>query len=124
MQIQPGPVSMTETPQEVCNFGANVRFTPRHFVAPRTENDVLDALHQHRGRRIRCIGRLHSWSEATVCEDVLVDLRHLDQVVVERNERGTWATIGAGCQISRALDELARHELTLPTLGLVSEQTI
>jgi FAD/FMN-containing dehydrogenase len=124
MQFQPGPVSMTETPQEVCNFGANVRFTPRHFVAPRTENDVLDALRRHRGRRIRCIGRLHSWSEAPEGDDVLLDLRHLDQVEVVRDEGGTWAMLGAGCQIKRALNELERNGLTLPTLGLVSEQTI
>jgi hypothetical protein len=46
-------------------------------------------------------------------------------VSVERDERGVFATIGGGCQIKHALDELRRQgNLTLPTLGLISEQAM
>jgi len=110
--------------QELCNFGANVRFAPRHYYQPASEDEVLEILRRHRGQRIRCIGRLHSWSPAPQGDDVVIDLQRLNGVVVERDERGTWATLGGGCQIKRALASLAPQGLTLPTLGLVSEQSI
>ncbi len=86
---------------------------------------MLEILARHRGSRVRCIGRLHSWSAVAVGEDVLLDLRLLESVQVERDEQGAWATIGGGCQIKRALAELERQgNFTLPTLGLISEQSI
>jgi len=57
---------------------------------------------------------------------VLLDLRQLNEVRVETNAAGqSIATIGAGCQIKRALAELDRlGGLTLPSVGLISEQAI
>src|SRR5262245_43024580 len=106
------------------NFGRNVEFTPRQVLTPASEAEVLEILRQNRGRKVRAIGRLHSWSRAIVADDVLLDLRLLDQVRVERRGEEHWATIGGGCQIKRALAELDRQGLTLPALGLISEQTI
>src|SRR5688572_26264945 len=109
----------------VSNFGRNVTFTPSEVFTPRTEEEVLAILDQHRGRNIRCIGRLHSWSPAPSCEDILLDLRLLNQVDIRARGDERWATIGAGCQLKRALIELDRLAgVTLPTLGLVTEQTI
>lgn len=110
--------------KRIANFGANVVSHPQVIVAPRTEEEVLAALAEHRGRKFRAVGRLHSWSQAAQADDVLVDLRHLDHVELTREADGPLATIGGGCQIKRALAELAQHGLTLPTLGLISEQTI
>jgi len=106
------------------NFGRNVEFSPRQVLTPASEEEVLEILRQNRGKNVRAIGRLHSWSRAIVAHDVLLDLRLLDGVRVERRGEEYWATIGAGCQIKRALAELDRQGLTLPTLGLISEQTI
>ncbi|HVC98446.1 MAG TPA: hypothetical protein VND64_32565, partial [Pirellulales bacterium] len=64
----------------VINFGGNLRFSPAEHLTPRSEDDVLRILAEHAGRKIRAVGRLHSWSEAVVADEVLVDLRHLDQV--------------------------------------------
>ena len=110
--------------KRVPNFGANVVSHPQVVVTPRSEQEVLAALAEHRGRRIRAVGRLHSWSEAVRADDVLIDLKHFNQVVVRRDADGPLATVGAGCQIKRLLTELARRGLTMPTLGLISEQTI
>ena len=80
---------------------------------------------QCKGRRIRVVGRLHSWSEAIVADEVMFDLRHLDQVTVEQRDGKMWITAGAGCQIKRLLAELDRLDAgTLPSLGLITEQTI
>lgn len=111
-------------PSRVINFGGNLEFCPAAIVAPRTEADVLRILHEHRGRRIRAVGRLHSWSEAVVAEELLLDLRHLDQIDVRDDEQGPVATVGAGCQIKRLLAELDRRGLTLPSVGLISEQSL
>jgi len=107
------------------NFGRNVAFQPQVVLTPRTEADVLQCLSQHRGRRIRAMGRLHAWSEAARSDDVLLDLRHINHVQTEHRPDGVWATVGAGCQIKRLLAELERQaDVTLPSLGLVTEQAI
>jgi L-gulono-1,4-lactone dehydrogenase len=107
------------------NFGGNQKFTPTRVVTPRTDAELLEVLHECRGRQIRVIGRLHSWSEAAVTDDVMVDLRHFQDVKVELRDGKHWVTAGGGCQIKRLLAELKRQDAgTLPSLGLITEQTI
>ena len=116
---------MPSDPRTVQNFGRNVSFPPKRAFQPKSEEDVLRILAEHRGSRIRVIGRLHSYSEAACCEDVMLDLRHLNSVQIERRDNGVWATIGAGCQVKRVLTELERQAgLTLPAVGLITEQAI
>jgi FAD/FMN-containing dehydrogenase len=111
--------------QSLTNFGGNLQIRPRLAAAPRSEAELLDLMTQCRGRRIRVIGRLHSWSDAPTTNDVLIDLRHFDQVTVEKSDDDFVATVGGGCQIKRALAELSKQAgATLPTLGLISEQTV
>ena len=112
------------TARVVSNFGGNVVSRPRAVATPRSEAEVLATLQQYRGRNIRALGRLHSWSDAARADDVLLDLRHLSGVEVTSDANGPLAKVGAGCQIKRLLSELARHGLTMPALGLISEQTI
>src|SRR6266851_1051184 len=110
----------------ITNFGGNVRFTPRHLYAPATEAEVLEILDRHARGKVRVIGALHSWSPAIVSENALVDLRHFDSVLVQRGtDDAVWATVGGGCRIKHLLRKL--HDLadaTLPSLGLITEQTI
>ena len=109
----------------ITNFGGNQSFTPRSVLAPRSEAELLQILADCRGRRIRTIGRLHSWSEAAVGDDVVLDLQHFRDVKVEHRDDKFWVTAGAGCQIKRLLSELSRLSAgTLPSLGLINEQTI
>jgi L-gulono-1,4-lactone dehydrogenase len=117
-------VGVEDVLAEVANFGRNVRFRPQAAYRPRSAAEVLDILSNHRGERIRAIGRLHSWSEAAVADEVLLDLRHLNDVRMARSPAGVQAEIGGGCQIKRALRELNEHGYTLPSVGLISEQTI
>lgn len=112
------------SPLSVANFGRNLAMTPQVIAAPESEDEVIELLRAHGGRRLRAVGSLHSWSRAPEADDVLVDLRHLNQVSVTGDPNGWVATIGAGCRIKRALSELDARGLTLPTLGLITEQTI
>lgn len=106
------------------NFGHNQELTPSAAYTPVEEKEVLEILERHHGDRIRAIGRLHSWSEAAVTDSVLLDLRRLDSVELQTDGDQLVATVGAGCQIKRVLKELGRQGATLPSLGLITEQTI
>jgi FAD/FMN-containing dehydrogenase len=110
----------------ITNFGGNLRFTPRHLYTPTTEAEVLAILDRHAQGRIRVVGALHSWSPAVVCNDALIDLKHFDRVDIQRDADGTvWATVGGGCRIKHLLRRLhALADVTMPTLGLITEQTI
>src|SRR5690242_15791331 len=90
----------------IVNFGGNVSFTPRHRYAPRSEAEVLEVLDRHAGGTIRVVGSLHSWSDDTVCDDVILDLCHFDRVTVETRDGETWATVGGGCVLSEVLARL------------------
>ena len=107
------------------NFGGNISLTPKTAYAPATEQEVLEIMDRHHGRRIRCVGRLHSWSRAVESEDVLLDLRLLNQIQPISDGDRPLVSVGAGCQLKRLLSELERlKQWTLPSLGLITEQTV
>ena len=106
------------------NFGRNQVLKPSAFYTPADEQEILQILDRHRGQRIRAVGRLHSWSDAVLSDDVLLDLRQLNAVQLHSEGDQLVAEVGAGCQIKRLLKELNRHDATLQSLGLITEQTI
>ena len=107
------------------NFGRNIELRPATFYEPRSGQEVVDILDRHRGQKIRVIGRLHSWSRILESEEVLLDLRHLNQVVPQLDGDLKSAQVGAGCQIKRLLSELSKKSgWTIPSVGFVAEQSI
>ena len=106
------------------NFGRNVAFQAE-ALTPRDEQEVLDVLRAHAGRTIRAIGAAHSWSDVTRSDDLVIDLRRLDRIEINRGGPGVATiTVGAGCRIETILEALAVHGLTLPTVGAIMKQTI
>ncbi len=106
------------------NFGRNVQIKPKLYFEPRTEGEVLEILNQHKGRSIRCIGHLHSWSPLLDSPHVLLNLRNLDRVQPNDSQAAS-VEVGAGCQIKRLLAELEKKTpWTLPSVGFIAEQTI
>jgi L-gulonolactone oxidase len=108
------------------NFGKNIRFRPDLLLTPADKNAVVACLEQHRDKKIRAVGRLHSCSDTIVCEGVVLDLRRLDRVSLRVTDQGAVeAEIEAGCTIQQALDYLRTHGgFTLPTIGMIKAQTI
>jgi len=106
------------------NFGRNQTLRPSATYTPVDEREVLRILDRHRGERIRAVGSLHSWSEAVSADGVLLDLRRLDDVQLLPGTEHLVAVAGAGCRIDRLLGELDRQGATLPSLGLITKQTI
>jgi FAD/FMN-containing dehydrogenase len=118
--------ALSKNRDPIVNFGGNVRFTPRCQYAPSTEAEVLQVLDRHAHGKVRVMGALHSWSPTAATDDALIDLRHFDSVDVEQKPGGdVWVTVGGGCRIKDLLRELhVRSETTLPSIGLITEQTI
>ncbi len=106
----------------ISNFGKNICFQPRRLYAPRTDDEILQILNDHRGGAIRVVGAGHSWNPGIASQDVLIDLKHIRHVHV--NDDGTCVTAGAGVRIGALLKQLSRRGLTLPSLGLIDRQTI
>jgi FAD/FMN-containing dehydrogenase len=115
---------MTSPTREIVNFGQNVRFTPKRLYTPRTEQELLDILNQHRSGQVRVVASRHSWSEAIVSTDALIDMRHFNYVHLHKQGSETFATVGGGCQIKHLLARLNQEGLTTPSVGLITEQTI
>ena len=109
---------------EIVNFGQNIRFAPREYYEPKTEAELLAILREHNAGTIRVVGSLHSWSENFVSDDALLNLRHFNAVKVHADQ-GEWTvTVGGGCQVKDLLAQLQTRGLTLPSVGLITEQTI
>ncbi len=111
--------------RQIENFGRNVSLCPNTIYEPKDETEILEILNRHRGQKIRCIGRLHSWSRILETNDVLLDLRNLNEVKTDSNGDDPIVEAGAGCQIKRLLHELdQQQEWTLPSIGFITEQTV
>jgi FAD/FMN-containing dehydrogenase len=122
--VAPRPVAPSRRARGLKNFGRTVRFRAERLT-PASESDVLSALAAHRGRRIRAVGALHSWSPVARGEEVVMDLRRLATVTVNgRGTPGVTVTAGGGCRIATLLKALAAQGLTLPTVGAITKQTI
>ncbi len=111
-------------PHQFRNFGENVEFGTHCYFEPRTEQEVLDRLREHKGKKFRVIGALHSWSEAPEGGEVVLSLKHLNKVNLITTEGQTYAEIGAGCSVYSALEQLNERGLTLPAVGMTGEQSI
>jgi hypothetical protein len=75
------------------NFGRNQVLRPSAAYTPSDEQEVLQILDRHNGQRIRAVGRLHSWSEAVLSDDVLLDLRRLNDVQIQSDGANALAVV-------------------------------
>lgn len=109
----------------ITNFGRNIRFQPGEYTAPKSEGELLELLARYRDGTIRVVGSRHSWNRGLVSEDLLLNLKHFDDVSVETDDAGeTTVSAGGGCTISRILRTLRRRGLTLPSIGAITKQTV
>lgn len=84
--------------------------------------EVLRILDEHRTGTVRVIGAGHSWNGGIETSDALLDLRHFRRIRVHSDRRRV--SVGGGCRIAELLAHLARHGLTLPSIGLIARQTV
>ena len=116
---------MPKSTPEIINFGGNVRFRPENYYEPRSEADVLAVLRKHADGQIRVVAARHSWSDLLISDDAVVSLRHFNAIETSTHEDGSrHVTVGAGCRIREVLKSLRPQGLTLPAIGLITEQFI
>lgn len=106
----------------IWNFGKNVRLDPEHLHQPKTVGELLEILGQHRDHKIRAIGSLHAWSDAVQSSGIVIEMKYFNSVEIDAEAKTV--TVGAGCKIKHLLEQLAKSELTLPSVGLIDEQTV
>jgi FAD/FMN-containing dehydrogenase len=106
------------------NFGRNVTFECAEYFEPDSEAAVLEILRTNPKRTIRAIGSLHSWSEAATGDEVVISLHRFKGFRIHDASGAPVAEIGAGCTINEALARLEERNLSLPTVGMVGEQTL
>lgn len=110
------------TNNTISNFGRNVSFTPAAYTKPKNEQEVLQLLQKHRDQNIRVVASRHGWSDGIRTDGLLIDVQHLNQVTIDKEQQTV--RVGAGCKIKHLLQQLKREGLTLPSLGLIDEQTV
>jgi hypothetical protein len=108
----------------VTNFGRNLQFTPRCVAAPKSEAELLELLQQNNRGQIRVMGSRHSWSPLIETDGILIDMHCFHAVKTFQKDGQTFAEIGGGAQIKHILSKLNAQGLTLPSVGLITEQTI
>ncbi|GAA4454465.1 D-arabinono-1,4-lactone oxidase [Novipirellula rosea] len=106
------------------NFGRNLTIRTTKFCCPQSETELLGFLDANRDSKIRAIGRLHSWSQVIEANEVVVDMRHFRAIELRQSGSETVVRVGAGCQIKDVVNALQQSGLTLPTLGLIDEQSV
>ena len=106
----------------VWNFGKNVESKPAKILQPRSTEDLLEMLKGHQGEKIRVYGSLHAWSDAVKTTGILVDVSQLN--TIEFDSTANVANVGGGCTVKSLLQELKPLGFTLPTIGLIDEQTV
>jgi hypothetical protein len=104
------------------NFGRNVCAKPDSYCEPKTSTELLELLGKHRDQSIRVIASGHAWSDGIVTDGMLVNLKNFQNVDV--NLDNLTVRVGAGCRVKQLVEQLGKHGLTLPSVGLIDEQTV
>ncbi|MDG2012405.1 MAG: FAD-binding protein, partial [Pirellulaceae bacterium] len=108
--------------RQVSNFGNNVCFTPAVYAEPRDEAELLDLLRTHKDLKVRVIASGHAWSDAIKTDGLLINVKHFNDVRVSPQD--DTVHVGAGCQIKGLAEVLSKQGKSLPTSGLIDEQTV
>lgn len=107
------------------NFGRNIAIRPHQYCRPNTTDELLAFLDRHRNdERFRCVGRRHSWSRLLDGNQAIIDLSRFQNMELIDGTSGPVVRVGAGAQLKQIVSFLNRHQKSLPTLGLIDEQSI
>lgn len=112
-----------EKPQTVKSAVSLYSFSPRTVAHPNTEAEIGQIIKTaaQQNLRVRTIGSLHSAAPIPATDGVCIVLdRYKNLVEIE----GCLVTVQAGMKICDLNEILAAHNLALPTMGTIVEQTV
>ncbi|CAK7239122.1 MAG: D-arabinono-1,4-lactone oxidase [Sporothrix thermara] len=98
---------------------------PELFIQPSTVDEVerVVKLARHRRRRIATTGCGHSPSDMTCTSSWLVNLDRLNRVIAV-DRASCLVTVEAGIRLYDLSAALAEHDMALPNLGSINEQSL
>jgi FAD/FMN-containing dehydrogenase len=103
------------------NWAGNVKFTPNEIAYPETTEDVVQLIRS--GRRIRCIGTGHSWSQLAPTDDLLMATDGLNKVL-SIDTVTNMATIQAGAKLEHLNLILWERGYAFSNLGSIARQSL
>lgn len=98
-------------------------FSPHTVAHPNTEAEIVQIIQTaaQQNLKVRTIGSLHSAAPIPATDGVCIVLdRYKNLVEIE----GCLVTVQAGMKICELNEILAAHNLALPTMGTIAEQTV
>ena len=98
-------------------------FSPRTVAHPNTEAEIVQVIQTaaRQNLKVRTIGSLHSAAPIPATDGVCIVLDRYKNLV---NIEGCLVTVQAGMKIWELNEILAAHNLALPTMGTIAEQTV
>ena len=110
---------------EFRNWAGTVVARPRRFYQPRSEVEVQEIVRAtaRRGGQVRVVGAGHSWTDVAACDDTMLNLDHLAEVV-EVDFANWQCTVQAGIRLYQLIDALEARGMALANIGSVTEQSI
>lgn len=107
------------------NWANDVEFEPNEVLRPRDASEVRDAVVRARreGKKIRCIGRLHSSSEIIAADDICLSTERMNRILSIDTDKKR-VVIEPGVQVRPLIMELELHGLALKNTGGVLVQSM
>ena len=98
-------------------------FSPCAVVHPTTEAEIVQTIQSaaQQGLPVRAIGALHSQAPIPTTQGVCIVLDRYNSAV---KIAGSLVSVQAGMRLWELNEILANHNLALPTLGAIAEQTV
>ncbi len=117
------------------NAPRNVKVTPLRFFYPKNQEDIAKIIQyaegQNRPLRVRAVGSGHSYSEAAVGKDCLLNMKQMDKAWKTPKEKlhtkhvdKDLVTTQAGMVLKKLIRALDKMDLGMPNLGVIDFQTI
>ena len=103
------------------NWAGNIQFTPNEIVRPTSTKEVVAIVKT--GRKIRCIGTGHSWSELAPTDDILMATDGLNKILSIDREKNQ-ATIQAGAKLEHLNVQLWEEGYAFGNLGSIARQSL
>jgi FAD-linked oxidoreductase len=103
------------------NWAGNIRFKPNEIARPTSTEEVVALVKS--GRRIRCIGTGHSWSELAPTDDILMATDALNKILSIDREKNQ-ATIQAGAKLEHLNIQLWEEGFCFGNLGSIARQSL
>src|SRR5690348_10833426 len=105
------------------NWAHTLKFKPKRFCQPKTEDEVLAIVKDARARggRVRTHGGGHEWSHFIVTDDTLINLDNLNRGLVADIPKHRY-TVQAGIRLKDLIHNLALDGLAMKNLGSITEQ--